>query len=490
MLSLTSSVAGVHVTPEVAMQVDAVWACIDVISAALASSDWNVYAGARGADKKEALPDDTLQYVLNVRPNSDMTAQACKRALMIAAVGYGNGYAEIERDMAGRIIGLWPIPPDRVEPRRDTETGRLFYRVYPAGAGAEGVDLESWEVFHIRGAGLTGAVGDHVINRAVQSIAHAVAIDQFGSAYFGNNTQLGTIFIRKQGKMSDQQKADFLNSVNSKSQGAKKAFTTGLLEGGEWDVKQLGTDADKAQLIEAKQLSVESICRWFRVPPHKIAHLLRATNNNIEHQGLEFSRDTLRPWVKEIEQESDYKLIPSRGARKFIELDVDWAEQGDYKSRAEAYQILRAMGAFSANDVLRKLGENTIGPVGDIRIVQGANVRLEDVGAAFNTEAAPEPADDDEVVQAWVQSVFQRLRRRFDNRLADLERAGHEDASRQARRDAFDAAAPAVAEVADVLEVRWPGAMTWAEAIALRVATGMDPVLAAQALMNTLKGTR
>lgn len=375
-------IAGVRVDNLSAFQVDAVWACIDVIASALASSDWNVYSGSRGADIKTAVPDDTLQYLLNVRPNEEMTAQSAKRALGIAAVGYGNGYAEIQRDMAGRIVALWPIPPDRVEIRRDTETKRLFYRAYNQ-ENTSYVDLEPWEVFHIRGAGITGIAGDDVVGRAIKTIAQSIAIDQFGSSYFGNNAKLGTMFVFKGKGLDPEKKKAMLDEMNDSRKGSDKAFKSAILEGGDWEVVTPEIDADKAQLIDAKHLSIESICRWFRVPPHKIAHLLRATNNNIEHQGLEFKRDTLRPWTKEIEQECDYKLIPFRGAKKFVEIDMDWADQGDYKSRMEAYQIARNMGAFSANDVLRKLGENTIGEAGDIRIVQGANVRLEDVGAAY-----------------------------------------------------------------------------------------------------------
>ena len=385
--------AGVPVSHEKAFEVAVVWACIDAIASALSASDWNVYQGLRGDDKTTALPKDGLNYILNTRFNPEMTAQAGKRAMIIAAVGYGNGYAEIERDLAGRIIALWPIAPERVEPRRDLATGRLFFDVtneYMAGS----VEIQPEDMLHIRGAGLTGVVGDSVLGRSVQTMAQAIAVDQFASAYFGNNAQLGTVFMYKSGKIDDTSYQRLKEQMEKRHRGASKAFKSAFLDGGDWDVKNVGSDADKAQLIEAKHAVIEDVCRYFHVPPHKVQHLLRATNNNIEHQGLEFTRDTLRPWVKEIQQEADYKLVPVRGVPKFVEIDLDWAEQGDYKSRAEAFSIYRNSGVFSANDILRKLGENTIGPDGDIRIVQGANVRLEDVGMAYTDNADPTPGDD------------------------------------------------------------------------------------------------
>lgn len=431
----TQTTAGVRVTPDAAFSVSVVWACVDIIASALSSSDWNVYQGVRGDDNTTAVPNDSLHYILNTRMNPECTAQAGKRALALSAVGYGNGYAEIERDMAGRIIALWPIEPDRVEVRRDTQTGRMFYRITQEYSGGT-IDMDPSDIFHIRGAGLTGLVGDSVFTRTLQAVAQAIALDQFGSAYFGNNAQLGTVFVYKGGKLDDSHYERLKQSLERRYRGAAQAFKTAIFDGGDWDVKSIGTTADKAQLIEAKQQIIEDICRFFHVPPHKVQHLLRATNNNIEHQGLEFTRDTLRPWVKEIEQEADYKLIPARGAQKFVILDLDWAELGDYKSRAEAYQIYRNMGVFSANDILRKLGENTIGEAGDIRIVQGANVRLEDVGIAYTDNVDPSPGDDtprtaepdeeddegdedeDEMATAWLTSVFARIQTMHRHRAA------------------------------------------------------------------------
>lgn len=414
-----------------ATTVSTVWACMDVVAAAIASSDWNVYRGIRGEDRKESLPADRLHYILNTRFNPEMTAQAGKRAMMLSALGWGNGWAEIEFDDARRPIGLWPIDPERATLMRDFDTRRLFLRVTQGWNGGV-VDLEMDEVLCIRGPGVLGFAGDDLINKAMRTIVGAIAQDEFQNAYFSNNAQLGTVFTYKSGAMDDTAYQRAKDEIKSKHAGARRAYSAAILTG-EWNVQTLGTNAEDAALEQIRNLTVEEICRWFRVPPHKVAHLARATNNNIEHQGLEFSRDTLRPWKVEIEQECDYKLFGER-ARKFVELDVDWAEQGGYKDRMEAFSKARAMGVFSANDILRKLGENTIGADGDIRIVQGANVRLEDVGAAYG---APAEDPEDDAVKAWLANVYDRVQRRFKNRLADLDRAGRRDALQVAEADAL-----------------------------------------------------
>ena len=471
---------GLAVNPETATQVAAIWACMDVIAGSMSSSDWNIYGGVRGEDRKEALPRDRLQAIVNDRFNREMTAQAGKRAMLLNAVGWGNGYAEIEWDMAGRPAALWPIQSSRVVAHRDNVTGQLFYRVTQEYSGGW-VDMDPEDMVVIRGASLVGFAGDNTISRAIRTVATALAIDAYTEAFFNNNAQLGTVFVYKGGQMDDANYKRAKEELGTKHSGPRKAYTTGLFTG-DWEIKTFGSDNEKAATAELKNLSIEDICRFFHVPPHKVAHLVRSTNNNIEHQGLEFSRDTLRPWKVEIEQELGYKLISARGPAKFFELDLDWAEQGDYKSRADAYAALRNIGVFSANDVLRKLGENTIsGPEGDILIVQGANVPLEDVGAAYAAKAgdgkkgteqgaaeAPDP-----VLEAWLTSIYQRIQNRVDH---TEERDGRDAARTKAKSFAVEV----VSAMAEQLGDRLPQALTWAQ----EVINGADPIIAARAALE------
>jgi HK97 family phage portal protein len=472
-----SSEAGVAVTHGVAFMQAAVWACIDVISASLASSDWNVYSGVRGGDNKEVLPDDSLQYVLNTRFNDEMTAQSGKRALGIAAAGYGAGYAEIERDLSRRIVALWPIAPDRCYKIRNAE-GRLVLRVTQDYAGGT-IDLEMEDVFQIQGASLTGLAGDDMVAKAVSTIARSVAVDRFASSYFANGTQLGGT-LEYPFALDDKQFERLQGQLNSKHQGARNAFKTLFLEAG-GKFTQFKADAESSQLIEVKNQLIEEVCRWFRVPPHKIAHLLRATNNNIEHQGLEFSRDTLRPWKVEIEQECDYKLIPYRGPRKFIEIDVDWASEGDFKSRLEAFSTGINSGIYSPNQVLRKLGENTIGKAGNVHMVQGAMMKLEDVGKNMLPAAAPAAKPADSTPAAWLTSVYARIQRRYDNRAADLQRGGRAEWMAEAREATRGYAREQVNELADTLGDQIEAAQQWAQ----EVINGCEPKIAALSALES-----
>lgn len=502
---ITRNYADVRVTPDVALMVSAVWACIDVIAGAMSASNWDVYGGARDNGNEYLLPGDATHYILNTRWNPEMTAQAAKRALFIGAVGMGNGYAEIERDLAGRVAALWPIRTDRMEPMRDAATGRLFYRCHN-DLRAGWVDLDPRDVLHIRGPGVDGLLGDNAMARAVQTIAKAIAIDQFTASYFGNSTQLGGV-LTSPGKVDEPTYDRLKKQLEERHRGAGNAFRTAILEGGmKWEA--VTTEAEKAQLIQAAQNSAEEIARWFHVPPHKIGHLARSTNNNIEHQGLEFVRDTMRPWRIETEQECDFKLFPARGIRRFVCVDLDWATDGDFKGRMEAFQIARGMGVYSANDILRKLGENTIGPEGDVRIVNGAAIPLKDVGKNYavpasaparapgadpEEESDEDPDGDTSTIEAWTRSVLARMAARRDNRAADLRRGGRpaEEALAQAQADAVRALPGMAAELLDMLDACWPGAATRTQffSAARTVAAGGSPAEVAAEFIRSVRAT-
>lgn len=479
--------AGVRVTHETAIQVGAVWACIDVIAKAISSSDWLVYERISAKKRRELDQfDDRLAYVLNTRPNPEMTAQAFRRALMIAALSWGNGYAEIVRDMAGRVVELYPIAPDRVEPYRNAGGELVFLVRNDSGTTTT---LRGRDMFHVRGPSIVGMMGDDQIAKAAGSIALSIATDKFASAYFGNGTFLGGI-VEVPGGMDDPTFERLKGEFNKNHKGVGNAQKTAFIENGmKWH--PVDSDAEKSQLIAVQQNNVEAICRWFGVPPHKVQHLLRSTNNNIEHQGLEFTRDALRPWARELQQEADFKLFPDRGPTRYTLIDLDWAAQGDFKSRMEGYQIARNIGVLNGNQIRDELGWDDMGAPGEKYIVQGAMIELKDVGKAYDKTAsspAPEPDPTAQPLQAWVGEVFARASRRQENRRTDLETKGRVDAVAAARQDA-------VAYLEQQLAIVVPHLASWAErdceaALArhgIDVLTGTDASAAAAALINELK---
>ena len=67
--------------------------------------------------------------------------------------------------------------------------------------------------------------------------------------------------------------------------GPMKAWRPAILEEGmKWN--SLTMPLKDAEFIASRKFTVNEIARWFRVPPHKIADLERATFSNIESQNI------------------------------------------------------------------------------------------------------------------------------------------------------------------------------------------------------------
>jgi HK97 family phage portal protein len=417
--------AGVVVTPEIALQVATVWACIEIIAKSVASQRWKIYEQLPKGDHEE-LFNDHVGYLLNCRPNPEMSAVSMREALAMAAVAFGNCYAEIEWDRSNRPYAIWPLAPERCELVRTD--GRLQLRV--ANFERPPTYLEYEDVLHVHGIGLTGLVGANIISQATHTIALAIAAERFAEAYFGNGTQVGGGLMYPE-KLDDEHYERLKKEWNETHGGPNRAFRPFILDGGAtW--QQIAADGEKSQMNQSRAAQVTEICRWFGVPPHKVADLTRSTNNNIEHQGLEFVRDALKPWAVRFEQEVDYKLLDTRGRPRFSRIDLDPLSQGDAVSRKDYYVGMRNIGAFSVNDILRMENKNTIGVEGDIRIVNGASTRLEDVGKNI-VPAGPggkKPAQaGDEAGGGHVADTFRQMFVGFFSRIETRRQARRADLS-------------------------------------------------------------
>ena len=309
-----------------------------------------------------------------------MRVRRCKRTTARESFEievYRDQLAEIERDRAGRPAALWPIHPDRVEVLRDAEDGQLFYRV-DNGIGTK-ADILASDIFHLRGFG-DGPVGVNVVTYAAESLGWAQATQMFGASFFGNGANVSGVVISKR-KMDPDALKRVKAEFNKLYKGIRNANQTAFLDG-DMDWKATGIDPEKSQLVELNHFQIEEICRWFGVPPHKIAHLLRATFSNIEHQSIEVVQDSVMPWVRRLEDEADYKLFGQNRAGLYTKIELRGLLRGDFKSQQEGLEIMRRNGLING-DEWRELVDMAPMPAnsgGEKFIVQSQYTTLEKIG--------------------------------------------------------------------------------------------------------------
>jgi HK97 family phage portal protein len=382
----TPSTAGVTVTESTALSLSAVFACVRNIAEDEAKLPFITYQKLEPRGKKR-LPGHPLYRLLHDDPNPEMSAFDFRQAVTACAVLWGGGYAEIERTNSGVPLNLWPIESWRVNVRRD-RAGELFYEV--DGGKAR---LSPQDVFHIKGFGTDGVLGMMLAHTGRESLGLTIAAQRFAASFFGNGTRVSGI-LKHPKTLTPQAHTNLRESMDEKHQGPGKAHKMMILEeGADW--VQTSTPPNDAQMLETRQFQVEDVARWFRMPPHKIQHLLRSTFSNIEHQSLEYVIDTLMPWLVRWEQESKRKLVSPDESEVFCEHLVDGLLRGDIKSRYDAYAVARQNGWMSANDILDRENMNPIDPKdgGDAYLVNGTMIPITRALATPEpTAVPPEPA--------------------------------------------------------------------------------------------------
>lgn len=376
-------VSGLNLTPDETLSIATVWACMDAIASGIASCPWNIYQPL-GPHKKQLLFDDPIADALNVQPNPEMTAIAFREAMLMQAIPFGNSYAEIVHNNAGRVAQLWPLMSDRMQMLRD-ENWQLVYRYRQADGSL--LDLPPSKIFHLKGPGLGGLMGENIVARAAKSISVAAAQERYAASFFGQGASPQGV-LTYPGKLSDPTYARLKGDWAEKKKGPENAHKPLILEEG-MKFEATSFDPEKSQLTEGRQFSVEEIARWFKVPPHKIGHLLRATFSNIEHQSIEFVRDCLRPWCRRLEQEAAIKLFNrQRAPWKQTLIDTRELSQGDSAARAAYYASGRQNGWLNANEIRGEEGLDEIGSEGDVYLVNGT---LKPIDQVLNPPPPPTP---------------------------------------------------------------------------------------------------
>lgn len=373
---LPNRISGVRVDEDTAMTLGAVFACVRLIAEDIAGLPMRVFehrATGKGADER---PDDPADWILHTQANPETPAFQWRETTIAHALTWGNGYSEIERDMAGRPVWLWQLTPDRVEVSR-TNNGKIVYDVY--NPREPNTVLEKEDVFHLRGLGFDGLVGYSVIRMAARAIGIGIATEDASSTLFANDTTPGGILMAKT-KLKPEAVDNLRQSWQQRHGGPSKRRTVAILEEGlTW--QQTGLPPEDAQLIQQRQITPSDIARWFRVSPPKIGDLSRATFSNVEELSIWHVTDTLMPWIRRLETEGNIKLFrPTNRGKRFTKINMNALLRGKLADRQSYLTAMLDRGVLDINETRDLEDMNPIGADGDKRFVQANMQLLENAG--------------------------------------------------------------------------------------------------------------
>lgn len=362
------------------MQTTAVYACVRVLSEAIAGLPLNLYRYTPDGGKEKAI-NHPLYNLLHDAPNPEMTSFIFRETLMSHLLLWGNAYAQIIRNGTGQLIYTYSKDSDE----------------FGADNRCQQIVLSQDEVLHVPGLGFDGLIGYSPIAMAKNAIGISLAAEQYGALFFANGATPGGI-LEHPGIVKDPVK--LRESWHAQFSGTNRHNVAVLEEG--MTFQQLSIPPDQAQFLETRKFQIDEIARIFRIPPHMIGDLEKSSFSNIEQQSLEFVKYTLDPWVSRWEQSMRRALLrPEEKKEYFFKFNVDGLLRGDYESRMNGYATARQNGWMSANDIreLENLDRIPEEKGGDLYLINGNMTKLEDAGifaASASTQGTEEQPDEEQ----------------------------------------------------------------------------------------------
>lgn len=358
-----------YVDYNTSLSVNAVWACVSLISDTVSALPVDTYVRRDGI----AYPYRPRPVWVS-KPDVMIPSVAFWQQTMISLLTDGNAFIRIFRDSSGNVLSMMVLNPLAVTVRRNAVGQKQFF--YTGEAGKE---LSTDDVLHISGSILMAGElrGRSPIDTLKENIGLAISLESFAARFFGQGTTQNGV-IEYPGALTAEQAENLSKSFDRQHKGFRKAHKTGILSGGA-TFKPTMVANDQAQMLDSRRLAVEDIARAYRVPTDMIGlNNGGQSYNSIEQKQIAFVTHTLRPWLAKLE-DAFSTLLPDTA---YLAFSTDDLLRGDYATRIEGYAKMLQNGVLSANEVRRK--EN-MRPVegGDVVRVPLTNV---DINAASLTE--------------------------------------------------------------------------------------------------------
>ena len=324
-------------------------------------------------------------------PNAYSTRSQLFNTLIRSMYYKGDGYAIATRDGNGSIDKLYAVDPRSVNPVLDPDSGEVYYWSSPNFGKSYNPETDTVymarDVLHLRinVDPIKPLQGATPLTVAANAMAANSAITAHQATFFNNMSRPSGILSTPE-KLNLEQMKQLRQALEEKSRGANSGGVPILGNDLKWQAMSL-TSQD-AQMIEAFQMTTESITRVFRVPLPLVNALQNSTFNNAEAMMSWFLASGLGFLLEHIELELN-KLF-SLPFDQRMNFDTKALLRSDWKSQIETLGEGVLKGIYSPNEARGHLGLKPVED-GDEPRVQQQVVPL----SAWDMEPpAPEPAPE------------------------------------------------------------------------------------------------
>lgn len=389
--------SGERVTHHNAIQISTVYQCVTLLATMAASMTLRLMERTNKGHIEAT--DNNLHYLLSVRPNPYQSASTFIEQLVGCMAYTGNCFAQLERNSLGQVVAIWPVNPLKTDIIK-LPTNELAFKTTDGEPEGSYRIVKYEDMIHVPLFALAGVKGLSPIMAARQALGLAAAAEKFGARHFANGTGTPALITNKGPKPELKVQQEIRESWNQQ-QGGRNQGKTAFLFGGDWDYKKIGLTPEEAQFLATRGYQRADIAAIWHISPHLVGDTSRLSGTNSEQLMIQFLTLTLNPYLVKLQSEFVHKLCPTQGRKAgkfFIEFDTSELLRTDIKSQMDSYLAGRQGGWYTANDVLRKLGENPGGPECDVYQVA---VNYQNATRLLDTESIQDqPIDEATPTQA------------------------------------------------------------------------------------------
>lgn len=385
---LSGTVTGESVTEEKALGVTAIWQAVNVIAGTIAALPIHLYSTKDGVTDKDVR--NPLYYLIHDRPNDFQTSSAFYRWFVTRLLLKGRACALIARNKPGRVTGIWPLDPSKITIEQRLVDGKIK-RTYTYAMESGTVVYDAANVIDVVLFPMPDGVKHYDpvwTNR--DAIALMIAAQQFAGKLFANGG-VPPLMLTTPSAISPAAAGRASNDIGEAVRASQRTKTNILVTPAGHDLKPVGLDPAKSQMIELRKFMISETSRIFNIAPAILHDLSNGTYSNVEQQNLSFAQQTLHPLIEAIEQEFNGKLFGSRNTTGYVEFSMSGLLRGDFSTRMEGLQKAVNSALMTPNEA-RAFENLPPLPHGDKLYIQGATIPLDSAGAP----AAPSPASADE----------------------------------------------------------------------------------------------
>ncbi|MGQ8949808.1 phage portal protein [Bacillus altitudinis] len=328
-----------------------IFACVNVLSDDIAKLPIHTFKKeSQGVNRN---PNHPSAYAIYARPNPYMTAYVWKKLMMTHVLTWGNAYSMIEFGAHGFPENLYPLRPDSTIAYIHPDSGRLWYQTTVNGRTME---LYEHQVLHFKGLSTDGIHGKSPIGVVREHIGAQAAATKYNAKLYKNEATPRGI-LKVPSFLDEKPKENVRKEWLRVNQGENIAIIDNGLE-----YQSIAMPLQEAQFVESMKFNKAQIAMIYKVPLHKINELDKATFSNIEHQSIEYMKNTLQPWIVNFEQELNIKLFTDSDQKNghYVKFNVDSELRGDSKTQAEYFKLMIESGILNKNEVRDLLERNPI----------------------------------------------------------------------------------------------------------------------------------